>query len=602
MRFRIRPQAEPHVTFEAWITLGVVTTAVGVMAAERGSPAHTTLAAVTILLVAGVIDVRQAFSGFANPAPISVAALYVVAAAVQKSGMLDRLPALLGSGHAGQRVVLARLLLPTALASSVLNNTPIVAMVAPAVLSWARRVGRQPARFLIPVSFAAILGGILTLIGTSTNLVVSGLLEDAGHRPLGLFEIGMVGLPVALAGTAYLILAAPALLPDRVAPGQDLEGDVREFTVEMIVAPGSPLAGRTVAAGGLRNLEALFLVELERDGHRLAPVSPDEPLAAGDRLVFAGNAGRVLDLQRIPGLMSASERHFPDPEHRLGLGFFEAVVAEDSALVGSTLKAVGFRARYGAAVLAIHRASQRIRTKLGEATLRAGDLLLIVSDEGFQARAERRDFLVVAPIGGMPPARPEKAGVVTIVLAALVLLTGSGTLDIVRAALLAAFALVALRVLTPIEARNAVDLNVLVVIGASFGLGVAVSTSGLADEVANTILTPLGRSGDLGLLLGVLVATMLLTELVTNNAAAVLMFPVAMAAASQAGMSPRAFAIAVALGASASFLSPIGYQTNTMVYAMGGYRFADFARVGLPLTLIVLVVAGLVLPLAWPLR
>ena len=588
---------------DAWLTLGVVVTAVAVMATDRAPASYVVMAATTVLLVAGVIDTGQAFQGFSNPAPIAVAALYVVAAGAAKTGLVDRLPALLGSGASGARVQMARLLVPTATASAFLNNTPIVAMVAPSVLSWAQRTRRSPSKFLMPVSFASILGGLLTLIGTSTNLVVSGLLEAAGAAPLGLFEIGLVGLPVAGAGLAFLVLAGPALLPDRRSAGQDVDEDGRKFTVEMLVSAESPLVGQTIDEGGLRHLDGVFLVELERCGRRLTPVTPSELLEAGDRLTFAGNISRVLDLQRIPGLVSAEERHFPDGGDRVQRRFFEAVIAEGSSLAGSTLKDVGFRARYGAAVVAIRRAGARIALKLGDITLRPGDLLVVLAHEDFQRLARRpRDFIVVAPLGEEPPPRREKQGAVALVMAGLMVALGTQVLDVVQAALLAAVALVALRVLTPSEARFAVDLNVVVVIGASFGLGAAIAQSGLADQIALVFIRPLALLGDTTLLLGILIGTMCLTELITNNAAAVLMFPIATAAAAQAGLDPRGFAIAVALGASASFLSPIGYQTNTMVYAMGGYRFTDFTRLGLPLTVLVVVVAALVLPVAWPLR
>ena len=590
---------------DAWLTLAVVVATVAILGSERLSAPLTVLGAVTFLLVAGVVDAEQALSGFSNPAPLTVAALYVLAAGAETTGVLERiagwaLPARAG-GRAGRRGLL-RLLVPTATASAFLNNTPLVAMVGPRVLLWTRQTGRSPAAYLMPVSFAAIVGGVVTVIGTSTNVVVSGLLEDSGGRPLGLFEIGKVGLPVALAGIAFLVLAAPRLLPARRAPSEHFGGDPREFTVEMVVAAGSPLAGRSVAEAGLRSLEGVYLVEIERAGRHMAPIGPEETLVAGDRLTFAGNVRRVLDLQRMPGLASAEERHFTAVGGPRS-GLFEAVVGEDSPLAGSTLKEAGFRAQYGAAVVAIHRAGERIAAKLGEVTLRPGDVLLLLADADFRRRwAHRRDFLVVAALDAETPPRREKAPLVGAVIVGLLVVIGTGALDILPAALLAAFAVVALGVLSPAEARDAVDLNVVVLIAASFGLGAAIATSGLAEQIASTLVGGFDPFGDLGVLLGVLVATLLLTELITNNAAAVLMFPIAVSTAAQAGLDPRPFAIAVALAASCSFLTPIGYQTNTMIYGMGGYRFWDFARVGFPLTLLVIVLAVLVIPLAWPLQ
>ena len=595
---------------DAVITLVVVVAVVAVLVSERLSPALTILAGVIALLATGVIDADQAFAGFANPAPLTVAALYVLAAAAARTRLLESLVARVTPGgrgrprrrEPGERGALARLLVPTAGASAFLNNTPIVAMIVPGVLSWTRRTGRSPSRYLMPVSFAAIVGGTVTLIGTSTNLVVSGLLEDAGYAPLGLWEIGKVGLPFAVVSLITMVALTPILLPERRAPSETADDDAREFTIEMIVTDEPGIAGHSVAEGGLRSLQGVFLVEVERDGHRISSVRPDEILAAGDRLTFAGNVERVVDLQEMRGLSSAEERHFAETGSALERRLYEAVVAPASGLVGRTLKEVGFRGRFGGAVIAIHRAGGRVDGKLGDVPLHAGDVLLVLAGPAFRPRAlDRRDFLVVAPLTGDGPPREEKAPLVGLITVALLVLAGTGVLDILLAAFLAAFAVVALRILTPTEARDAVDLDVIVVIAASFGIGAAIESSGLAADLADVLIDPFGRWGDLGLLFGVLLATMLLTELITNNAAAVLLFPVALQTAQAAGLDPRPFAIAIALGASSSFLTPIGYQTNTMVYGIGGYRFGDYARLGLPLSVVMVVVAMLIIPIAWPL-
>jgi di/tricarboxylate transporter len=369
----------------------------------------------------------------------------------------------------------------------------------------------------------------------------------------------------------------------------------------MIVAGDGPTAGKSVSEAGLRNLQGVYLVEIERDGRTIAPVGPDEVLVEGDRLTFAGNVDRVLDLQAVPGLVSAEEPHFDVVGSTLRRRLFEAVVASASALDGSTLKDIGFRSRYGAAVLAVHRAGERVPGKLGEVRVRAGDVLLLLADAGARRRLlADPSFLVVAPLAGEGPPRREKAPLVAIVVLAMLVVAATGLLDILVAALVAGFALVGLRVLTPAEARAAVDLNIIVLIAASFGIGNAIESSGLASQIADLVVGPLGEYGDVGLLIGILVSTTLLTELITNNAAAVLMFPIALATAAEAGLDPRGFAIAIAVAASSSFLTPIGYQTNTMVYGMGGYRFADFARVGAPLTVLVLIVATALIPVFWP--
>ena len=596
-------------SLDAAITLVVLVAVLGVLISERLSPAITILGGTVALLVAGVIDAGEAFSGFSNSAPLTVAALYVVAGAAGRTRVLEGLAARVSrrrsprAGEPSERVSLARLVAPTAAASAFLNNTPIVAMVIPGVVAWARRTGRSPSRYLMPISFAAIFGGTITLIGTSTNLVVSGLLEDSGHGGLGLFEIAKVGLPFALAATVMLVVLTPLLLPERRAPSETADADAREFTLELIVTDEPGIAGRSIAEGGLRNLQGVYLVEVERDGHRISSVRPDEILAAGDRLTFAGNVTRILDLQQMRGLASAEERHFPAAGSAIDRRLYEAVVAPGSALAGRTLKEAGFRGRYGAAVIAIHRAGERIGEKLGDVTLRPGDVLLVLAGPAFRPRAlDRRDFLVVAALDGEGPPREDKAPLVGLIIVGLLVAAGTGLLDILPAAFLAAFAVVALRIMSPSEARDSVDLDVIVVIAASFGIGAAISASGLATDISTTLVEPFGHFGDLGLLFGVLLATMVLTELITNNAAAVLLFPVGLSTATAAGLDPRPFAIAIAIGASSSFLTPIGYQTNTMVYGIGGYRFGDYARLGLPLSILMIVVALIFIPLGWPLR
>jgi di/tricarboxylate transporter len=591
---------------DAWITLATVVLTLGVLVSGRLAPAPALLGATSFLLVVGVIDAGQAFAGFSNSAPITVAALYVLAGGVASTGAMEWLTArtLPRPGDTRPTHTAGRRLLPASLVSSgFLNNTTIVAMLAPRILTWARQTGRSPSRLLIPLSYATILGGLLTAIGTSTNLVVSGLLESSGEEPLGLFEITKVGLPLAAVGLVLLLVVCVRLLPDRSSPDSGVESGIREFTVEMAVEPGGPLVGTSVADAGLRNLEGVYLVEIERDGRLVSPVPPDEVLAADDRLIFAGNVERVVDLHRISGLAAAESHHFTVDGDLRGRRFFEMVVSPVSALTGSTLKDADFRNAYGAAVVAIHRSGARVTGKLGTTVLQGGDVLLAVGDAGLGARLRNHhDFLVVAPLDGEGPPRRRHARRVELVILGLMLLVGTGTIEILDGAIVAAFAMVALRVLSPSEAADSIDLNVIVMIAASFGVGAAIGESGLAETVSNGIVDAIGPWGDLGLLAAVLLATVVLTELVTNNAAAVLMFPIAVSTAMSAGLDPRPFAIAVAVGASASFLSPIGYQTNTMVYGMGGYRFGDYARSGWPLTIAVVAVALVAIPIGWPLE
>jgi len=572
---------------DAWLTLVVLAATLGLLASNRWPPPAVVLAGTIALLVTNVIDAGQAFSGFSNPAPITVAALYVLAGAAQKTGLLAPLTArLLGSGTG--RGSLARLLLPSAGASAFLNNTPLVAILIPDVVGWAQRRGVPASRYLLPLSYAAILGGTVTLLGTSTNLVVSGLMQEHGQEPFGMFEITRIGGPVALVGLAIL-LGARSLLPERRSAAEQVADEVREFTVDMEIVGGSSVAGRSVVEAGLRDLAGVYLVQVDRSGHVMAPVPPAEVLQAGDRLTFVGNVSQVVDLQRIRGLRSAEHEHLLDvdsPAHT----FFEAVVGRSSPLSGRTLKEMDFRRRHGAAVVAIHRDGHRVGDKLGQIQLRPGDTLLLLADPGFEKRwRHSHDFLLASRLGGPAPSATRRAPLVAIVAVVMITLAAFDVLPILEGSLLAAGILIGSQTLSLGEARDAIDLNVIVLIGAAFGLGAAVEITGLAGKIAAGFVGALDGFGDYGIVLGVVAATLLLTEVVTNNAAAVVVLPIALSVAAAAGIDQRSMALAVAVAASSSFLTPIGYQTNTMVYGPGGYRFGDYLRLGAPLSLAVVV-------------
>lgn len=586
-------------TWQAWFTLAVTLLTLVCLARDLLAPSNTMLGAAILLLLAGVVTPSEAFAGFGNPAPMTVAALYILARGAEKTGLLGpMLDRLLGKGGGG-RLAMARLLVPCAGASAFLNNTPIVAMMIPQVLRWADRVRESASRYLMPLSFAVVLGGVMTTIGTSTNLVVSGMLEQATGKPLSLFEITPVGLPVAIIGLITLIVTVPWLQPARLPVRQQLEEGGREFTVTMVVVESGPLDGAEVEAGGLRNLQGVFLAEIDRGGELIAPVAPSQLLRGGDRLNFVGRADQVVDLQSRRGLVSSESHHmsqFDTPKHC----FYQAVVGANSPLVGKTLKEVEFRSRYQAAVVAIHRSGQPVNAKLGEVQLKLGDTLILLADPGFRDRwRDRSDFLMVASMEGTPPAVSRKAWIVGLIGVLIVGVAGAGLLPILQAALIGAVVLVASGVLTATEARNAIELDTIIVIAASFALGTAMEKSGLAGHAAEMIIGATGGGSVHGALFGVVLATLITTELITNNAAAALIFPIAFASAGQLDVDPRPFAIAVAVAASNSFLTPIGYQTNTMVYGPGGYHFTDYIRVGLPLTITSVITTVIVIPWWW---
>jgi di/tricarboxylate transporter len=445
-----------------------------------------------------------------------------------------------------------------------------------------------------------VLGGVITTIGTSTNLTVSGLLTQHGLPPLGLFEITPVGLPVAVAGSVVLVLLAPWLLPNRGQARTTMGDGGRDFTVSMSVTAGGPLDGVTIEAGGLRHLQGVFLVEIERDDQVIAPVGPAEILRGGDRLTFVGRVDDIVDLQRLRGLVSAERSQLEQLAGR-GHSFYEVVIAESSELVGRTLREADFRARFNAAVLAIHRQGQRVEAKLGDIRLGFGDTLLVLADGDFRRRwRESREFLLIAPLSGVPPTRSARALPVGLIALGFIVLTAVGALGLLQAALLVPLLLVATRSMTIAEARRAIDVNLIVLIAASFGLGAAVESSGLGTAIADLVLGALAPFGPWAALAAVYVATVALTELISNNAAAVLLYPIAVATAVGLGVDQLPFIIAVLFGASLAFLTPIGYQTNMMVYGLGGYRFLDFTRLGVPVTLVAGLTVVLLTPVFFP--
>ncbi|HSJ22610.1 MAG TPA: SLC13 family permease [Nocardioidaceae bacterium] len=587
-------------TTDAWITLTVVLLVLATLVRGRISPAVVVFGGAVAVLVLGVIEPEEAFSGFSNSAPITVAALYVLAAAIEKTGALTPVMQSTLGDRGWYRRPLVRTLVPTMGASAFLNNTPIVAMLIPQVTAWASRRGVSVSKLLMPVSFAAVLGGLLTVIGTSTNLVVSGQMGSLGLEELGFFEIGRLGLPIAVIGLVLVIVLAPRVLPARRSARAEMEEEGRRFSVEMLVERGGPIDGKTVEEARLRHLSGLFLASVDRGDTTIAPVRPETVLRGGNRLHFVGSIEKVVDLQEMRGLRSAELEHVLDLEDP-SVRYFEAVVGSRSPLVGSTLRDIGFRSTYQAAVLGIHRSGHLVEGRLGTQRIRMGDTLILVSDPGFRDRwRDRADFLLVAEVDGTPPVATSKAWIPVGLLLGVVGLAATGVFPILEGALLAAVLLVATRVLTPLEARRAIDIEVIVVIASAFGLAAAMQASGLASTVATGLVEVFGGFGERGVLLGLVLATMILTEMVTNNAAALLMLPIAVSAATASGLDPRGAAIAVAVSASASFLSPIGYQTNMMVYGPGGYRFSDYARLGWVLSLTVVVSTVLLVPALWP--
>lgn len=582
-------------------TLAVVLIALGLLVWEVAAPDLVLMGALVSLGVTGILTPRETFSGFANPAVAMVGVLFMLSAAMRETGALDMT---LGRFLARSRDAMGgtlRITLPVAALSGFLNNTPIVAMMTPAVIDWARRWRLQPSHFLIPLSYASILGGTLTLIGTSNNLIVKGLVDDAGMPTLGFFELMPVGLPIAVCGLVYLVFVAPRLLPHREQHQEIASDQRREYVATMVVRPDCVLVGQTIEQAGLRHLPGLFLFEIDRRGRILTPIGPDEAIEAEDRLVFAGVIATIVDLQRIRGLVPLVEESAEanDPtryRHRL----VEAVVSASSPLVGRSIRDSNFRSTYDAAVIAVHRNAERVPGKIGEIVLQPGDTLLMqCAPEFIQRHRNSPDFYLASELPGSETPRFDRAWVALAVLAGLVIVVSTGLVPITLGGFVAVGVLLAARCITPAKARQSVEWGVLIVIACGLGIAAAMQKTGAATAVAELLVSVFRDLGPLGTLFVVYVLCMVLAEFLNHSAAVAIMFPIAVATAHQIGVDPRPFVVVVAIACTCCFASPIAYQTHLIVYGAGGYRFNDFVRVGLPLNAICATVAMTVIPRIW---
>lgn len=609
--------------WEAILVLVVVLAMVIILAMEWAPPDLLTLACLVVLVTGqGVFGTPKlpnaslAFQGFSSPSLITVGVLFVVVAGLMQTGAMSLLTDRLVGRPKTVLSAQARLVLPVTFLSGFLNNTPIVAMFMPVVDDICKRTRISPSKLYMPMAFAATFGGACTLIGTSTNLVVKGAMEKAGLPPLGFFDITWVGVPCALGGVAFLLLFSQKLLPDR-KPAISLSDDLRQYTVEMLVQPGGPLVNSTIREAGLRSLPGLYLAEIERNGEVLAAVAPNERLQANDRLVFVGIIESVVDLRKTRGLIPATNQVFKlntPTSHRC---LMEAVVSNRCPMIGFSIRDGQFRSRYNSAVIAVARDGKHIPGKIGDIVLQPGDTLLLEGHPDFAVQQRNSsDFFLVSHVANSTPIRHDRSWTAIGILAGMVLLaslisrdatdTSSAVDFLLPAALIAALAMIATRCCTGTQARQSIDWSVLIVIGAALGIGEAISLSGAARYLSHHSIQLCGTNAWLQLAVIYLV-TMILTELVTNNAAAVLMFPLALevsqslpASDGSLGVSHMPFMIAIMIAASMGFATPFGYQTNLMVYGPGGYKFRDYLVVGIPLDLLMMVITVTLTPFVFP--
>ena len=552
-------------------------------------PAFTFLIGVIVLGFFGILTPKEILSGMANEQIAVIILLLLLGDIIRKTDIIDGLFDKVFRKTKSYRGFLIKMIVVVSGFSAFLNNTPLVAIMIPYVHNWSKRNNIKPSKLLIPLSYAAILGGCATLIGTSTNLIVNGLVTDQliipGLKPLELFDFTIVGLPMIFLGTIYLTLFGNKLLPDRKDVIADFSTKSREYLVEAQIRPNSKLIGKTIEGAGLRNLKGSFLVEITRGEQRLSAVSPSEIMQEEDILVFAGDTGSIAEMiNSDTGLALTQIGMFVKKPHTEVL---EIVVSHNSTLITKTVRQTGFRGKYDAAILAVHRNGERIPGKIGAVKLKAGDVLLLLAGDDFAKRSyDTHDFYLISKIREFRKLKLYKSLTLFGGVAAAIFLSAIGVISLFMALMILMIIILLLKIASPKDIPKSIDYNLAIIIVLSLAIGTAMIKTGMADIIANFIISVFKPFGPLGLLFGIFLITNLLASYITSKAAAAIIFPISVTAAINLGLPTTPFILIVAFAAAANFITPIGYQTNLMVYGPGGYSFKDYMKIGLPLTFI----------------
>ncbi len=571
---------------EQLILTGIMLLLVGCLFGTRINPAWLFVSAIGTSYLAGLIDLESMLVNYTNPSLITLVLLILVSIAIEKTTLIQRLAKSLSSGSLVKSVT--KLGLSTAFLSSFTNNTAVVASLITAIKD---NPNHSPSKLLLPLSYTAILGGTITLIGTSTNLIVNGFAVDAGMAPLGFFDFTLVGLG-ALSVGLITILVMLKCMPDNGKNSQE----VVPFYLEGKVQTGSKLINRTVEENGLRDLKDLFLAEIIRDGNRICAVTPQHIIQQDDILLFVGDIKSVPLLTRFDGLKVVHDKHEKDIEHLV-----EVVVSQSSKLIGKTVKEARFREQFHAAVIAIRRGHDRLQGGLGQVRLQAGDSLILAPGKSFYDLTNlKREFVYISGLDLQTHLGAKQSNIVLLSFAGVLGLSILGAVPLVKGLLVLLIGLMLCGTIKLSEIKRRFPIELLAVVGSAIGLAKLMIGTGLAGQISDAMFVVLGDFGPYGAFIAIFLMTVLFTELITNNAAAALSFPVAYSLAIGFNVEPLPFIMAVAFGASASFISPFGYQTNLMVYSAGNYRLKDYVMMGLPLSIIYSITVLTLIPLVFP--
>lgn len=580
---------------------------------EWAPPDIVALTGFCLVILFGILDTEKAFSVFSNHAPITIAAMFILTSALEKTGSIDGVGRLLyrAAGHSLAAMIFW-IALVAGIISAFMNNTPVVAIFMPVLIGLSRSQNIPASKLLIPLSFAAVMGGCCTLIGTSTNIVVSNMAKQAGLEPLGMFELAWIGVPVLLIGITYLSLFGPRFLPDRQSITSILSPEERKnYFCQVLVKKDSPLVGKKLIETDLAQQRADFrIIEVRRNGATVLDALDQIIVRPYDRILISASGRQMVQLPKMEGLSldAGTQQHMGlESLSTIEGGIVEGVIAPHSSLIGKSIRSVNFRQKYAMLILAVHRQGRNLSKDFLDIKMEFGDTLLMLGPlSTFSQLRKYGDFMLMEDMKSEVK-RPEKIPWVLGVLAAVVLLSTIEILPIVAIATMGAILLVLTKCLEPDEAYKAIDWPIIMLIYGMLGVGAAMESSGTASWLAYHAVEFIRSAVREDWLPYIMLSmcyltTTLLTELLSNNATAVILVPLFTAVAYSLGLEPRPFIIAVCIASSAAFMTPIGYQTNTMIYGPGGYKFRDFLVFGTPLNLIYWILCSFLIPWIWPLR
>jgi len=580
-------------TFDGIIVLIVIAFIIVSLYVEIVGPAFTFVIGVIVLGFFGILSPAEILQGFSNEQILVIIMLLLLGDIFRKTAVIDQLfDTMFHNAHTYQGF-LGRMMVTIAAMSAFLNNTPLVAIMMPYVHRWSKNHNINPSKLLIPLSYAAILGGCATLIGTSTNLIVNGLVTDQKilpeMQPLGLFEFAWVGVPMIFIGLLYLMLFSKRLLPDKEDVVTEFTQKPREYLVEVQVRDGSPICNKTIEKAQLRNLKGLFLAEIRRKNNVISAVNPAEIIRNGDILVFAGNTESIADMVNSNnGLIPMQVGMFSRKNHT---EVREVVISHNATIINKTVREAYFRGKYDAAIIAIHRNGERVSGKLGDVKLKPGDVLLLLTGEDFNERStDNRDYYNISKVRDFRKLKTYESVLMIGGTIADITLSGLGFTSLFLALAVLIMTILLFKIVSPKDLPKGIDYNLALIIAMSLALGNAMTKTGVAEHIAQFIITVFIPLGDIGLLAGIYFITAILGAYITNKASAALIFPISLTMAVDLGYNPIPFVLVVAFASAANFITPIGYQTNLMVYGPGNYSFKDFAKIGTPLTFIYMIV------------